>query len=100
MVAMPGSLPSALKQGAAGQCCSHLSFICFTCCSKGQPAIGFLHFTSFAESTAREVTQALQQLQRQGAQAFVMDLRDNAVGHIHSVTCLDAPRRLAWSGLV
>lgn len=54
--------------------------------NKGQPAIGFLHFTSFAESTAREVTQALQQLQRQGAQAFVMDLRDNAGGLVSAGT--------------
>ena len=99
MAALPGS-PAFCFAAWCNRpccCCSPLSLKCFTCCSKGQPAIGFLHFTSFAESTAREVTQALQHLQRQGAQAFVMDLRDNAVGHIHSTIWADAPH--AWPGM-
>jgi carboxyl-terminal processing protease len=47
--------------------------------------IGHVQLTQFTERTADEFTQALQELQRQGARALVIDLRNNPGGLLDSV---------------
>ncbi len=48
------------------------------------PRIGYLQVTRFTERTPDEVKQALKELDRQGAQAYVLDLRDNGGGLVDS----------------
>ena len=42
--------------------------------------IGYIQLYDFGERSAQEVTDALNQLLKQGAQAFILDLRDNGGG--------------------
>ncbi len=42
--------------------------------------IGYIQLYDFGERSAQEVTDALDQLLKQGAQAFILDLRDNGGG--------------------
>jgi carboxyl-terminal processing protease len=53
------------------------------------PRIAYLRILSFGEQTAEEVAGALETLRTQGAQALIVDLRDNAGGLLDSAvdTC-------------
>jgi carboxyl-terminal processing protease len=44
------------------------------------PTIGLLHVFRIAETTAQEITDGINDLQIQGAAAFILDLRDNGGG--------------------
>ncbi|MDQ2662628.1 MAG: S41 family peptidase [Candidatus Eremiobacteraeota bacterium] len=44
--------------------------------------VGYVDLTVFGQSTGQELTQALDRLQRDGARAIVMDLRDNGGGYL------------------
>ncbi len=50
----------------------------------GQYKIGYVRLVQFNEPTAEELTKALDQLQRQGMQALVLDLRNNPGGLLNS----------------
>jgi len=48
-----------------------------------EPDIGYLQIFTFNEHATREVSNFLQELRNQGARALVLDLRNNAGGHLH-----------------
>ncbi len=48
------------------------------------PQIAYLRITTFSDRTAAEVRAALEQIARDGAEALVLDLRDNAGGYVAS----------------
>lgn len=48
-----------------------------------EPGIGYLQIFTFNEHATREVSTFLQELRGQGARALVLDLRNNAGGHLH-----------------
>lgn len=50
--------------------------------------IGYLHIRLFGSDTASDFHQALEQLKRQGARAFVLDLRDNGGGFLQAAVCV------------
>ncbi len=43
---------------------------------------GFVHFGKFAETTADEIEQALQELEAQGMEQLILDLRNNGGGYL------------------
>jgi carboxyl-terminal processing protease len=47
-------------------------------------AIGYLRLTQFSANAAREVANAVTDLQKQGAQAYILDLRNNPGGLLQS----------------
>ncbi|HEY5348591.1 MAG TPA: S41 family peptidase [Candidatus Lustribacter sp.] len=46
--------------------------------------IGYVALTVFGKDTAQELTQALDRLQKKGARAIIMDLRDNGGGYLNA----------------
>lgn len=48
------------------------------------PSLGYIHITSFGETTYPELLTALAQLQQQGFKGLVLDLRDNGGGYLGS----------------
>src|SRR5439155_6209949 len=50
----------------------------------GQFKIGYVRLIQFNEPTAEELSKALDELQRQGMQAFILDLRNNPGGLLNS----------------
>jgi len=48
-----------------------------------EPGIGYLQIFTFNEHATREVSRFLQELRDQGALGLVLDLRNNAGGHLH-----------------
>ncbi|TAM62419.1 S41 family peptidase [bacterium] len=46
--------------------------------------IGYVALTVFGQDTARELSQALDELGKQGARAFVLDLRNNGGGYLNA----------------
>jgi|SRR5579872_555159 len=46
--------------------------------------IGYVALTVFGQDTANELTQALGELQKQGARAYVLDLRNNGGGYLNA----------------
>lgn len=47
-----------------------------------KPGVGYLKVSKFARDTYSEFNQALQQLQQQGAEKFIIDLRGNSGGYM------------------
>ena len=48
------------------------------------PAVGILHMTLIADTTADELSRAMEDLQAQGATAFILDLRNNGGGLVEA----------------
>ncbi len=55
---------------------------------EADPRIGYIKITSFTERTPEELRQALSELSTQGAQAYVLDLRDNGGGLVDSAVAV------------
>lgn len=53
---------------------------------KEQPNVGKIEITTFAEKTATELKEAVESLRKQGATAFVIDLRQNPGGLLDQVS--------------
>ena len=53
---------------------------------KEQPTVGKIEITTFAEKTATELKEAVESLRKQGATAFVIDLRQNPGGLLDQVS--------------
>jgi carboxyl-terminal processing protease len=51
---------------------------------ENDPRIGYIRITRFTERSPEEVSQALDELGQQGAQAYIVDLRDNGGGLVDS----------------
>nr|HPJ00165.1 S41 family peptidase [Enterococcus sp.] len=49
---------------------------------ENQPTIGKIQIASFNESTARELQKAIEKLRKEGAQSFIIDLRQNPGGYL------------------
>lgn len=62
------------------------------------PTIGVLRISIFSDKTAGELLRQLEQLQDDGAQAFVLDLRDNGGGLLTSA--VDVVRIFLTDGLI
>lgn len=60
--------------------------------------IGYVKISLFGESTGQEITQALQELEEQGAEGFVLDLRDNPGGIVESA--VEAASQFIPSGII
>ncbi len=52
--------------------------------------IGYVALTVFGRDTGSELTTALERLQRQGARALVMDLRDNGGGYLEAAVAVSS----------
>ncbi|HEC21815.1 MAG TPA: S41 family peptidase [Chloroflexi bacterium] len=48
------------------------------------PRVGYIQITRFTERSPEEVRQAIRELQEQGAQAYILDLRNNGGGLVDS----------------
>ena len=53
--------------------------------------IGYIQLTQFSERTGAEFRQALQELQRQGAKALILDLRNNPGGLLDAAVAVAEP---------
>jgi carboxyl-terminal processing protease len=60
--------------------------------------IAYIRLTQFATTTDRELAEALQQLEKQGAKGLVLDLRFNPGGRLD--TCVDTARRFIDKGTI
>jgi len=58
--------------------------------------IGYARLTVFGSSTAKELSEALDRLQAQGAKAYILDLRDNGGGYLN--TAIDVSSKFIPSG--
>lgn len=47
-----------------------------------EPAVGYIRLNKFSETTYREFMQAMEDLQKQGMQRLILDLRDNGGGFV------------------
>jgi carboxyl-terminal processing protease len=50
----------------------------------GNPSIGYVALTVFGRDTSSELTAALERLQKKGARAFILDLRNNGGGYLNA----------------
>lgn len=50
------------------------------------PEVGYIRISRFAESTAKEVTQALKRLKKEGMKDLIIDLEDNGGGYLNAAT--------------
>lgn len=48
--------------------------------------VGYVHLLNFYDNSAQRLEEAVTQLQEQGAQALVFDMRDNGGGYLHELT--------------
>jgi carboxyl-terminal processing protease len=55
---------------------------------ENQPTIGKIQIASFNESTARELQEAIEKLRKEGAQSFIIDLRQNPGGYLSQVEAM------------
>ncbi|MFS7122831.1 S41 family peptidase [Carnobacterium maltaromaticum] len=51
-----------------------------SCLDENDPTIGYIQITSFATPTYKEVTEAVEQLRKDGAKSFIFDVRQNPGG--------------------
>jgi carboxyl-terminal processing protease len=56
--------------------------------AEAEPRIGYIRITSFTERTPEEFDQALSELSAQGAQAYILDLRDNGGGLVDAAVAV------------
>ncbi len=50
------------------------------------PEVGYIRISRFAESTAKEVSQALKRLKKEGMKNLIIDLEDNGGGYLNAAT--------------
>lgn len=50
----------------------------------GQPRLGWIRVDSLSDSTGHEMAETVEQLRRQGADGFLIDLRDNVGGYLNA----------------
>ncbi len=63
-----------------------------------EPSIGYIKINIIAESTTREVQNAIEDLQRSGASKYILDLRDNGGGLLTSG--VDVAKLFLESGII
>ncbi len=66
--------------------------------AEGAPEVGYIQITSFAAETTDELVRAIDELREKGAQALVLDLRNNPGGFLN--TAIDVSSQFIGEGII